>query len=96
MLKQHLHKTMETVPGCNMNGGLPLAVLCVELGTVVDEKHGCRLVGLQGSTVEQGVPRARIEDVAVCPSRYELGGKRGIILSDVIGCEVGRVQVGQR
>ena len=35
VLQEHLSQTVQPLPGCNMNRGLPLSVLGIELGPAV-------------------------------------------------------------
>ena len=45
--------------------------------------------------MEQNVPRAGVEGIGVCPPRYELGREGVVVLCDVVGREIGGVQLGQ-
>ena len=96
MLQQDFHQLVQTILGSDVDRRLPLGVLRVRLGSVLDQKHGCGLTRLLGSTVEEGASGARVEDVRVSPSCYELSSKGVIILADVVAREVGRVQLLQR
>lgn len=84
---------MQSIPSSYVDGCLPLCVAVIGHCSSVHQKYCSRLVRLQSSTVEEGIPRTSVEGIWVGASLNEPGSEGVIVFADVLRGEVGGVQL---